>query len=560
MTSLRTPLEPGDVVHAWIRPLGGSGTATLTVEIDGTAHALAVDGPTQGFLPVAWTSTAAGEAHLTWSPDAAEVSLIYAFTPATVADRGIRVLWTVAASRLDPSRYRLHFHPPFGWMNDPNGLCEVGGVTHLFYQHNPHGRRWDTMHWGHALSHDRLTWVHQPIALLPEEALLRTSTRQGGAFSGTVRPEPDGALRFFFTDRDDRRLPTREWQMTARSGDGVLAGPPVVLLDAHPPVPGFRNDWRDPFVFAGPDGRLKMLLGGADEESSVVLLYETDEPDGAGGWRFVDVMFREPSRRNIPAECPCMIALEGEGAGLWVLIFGLIGSRDMATGRRNLTRTHVGRFDGRTFEALHEHELDFGTDCYAMQVWRGADGPCGIAWAANWTDVFADRDFESAMTLPRRLLWRDGRLATPPAATLDALRGPVADLADEDAPVPLPAGLAEIALTLHPGTPFTLLLDHPDHEMALSYDGTELEFRFEPPGNRIVPRYRAPCPALGAVRVFIDVGLIEIYADEGRACCTKRFDSPLPVRAVRLARGQGGHIAGHVWTLRPVGAATRAGC
>ncbi|MDQ0419947.1 sucrose-6-phosphate hydrolase SacC (GH32 family) [Peteryoungia aggregata LMG 23059] len=37
-------------------------------------------------------------------------------------------------------------------MNDPNGFGRFGGRTHLFCQHYSHGRIWNNMHWGHAIS------------------------------------------------------------------------------------------------------------------------------------------------------------------------------------------------------------------------------------------------------------------------------------------------------------------------------------------------------------------------------------------------------------------------
>lgn len=34
-------------------------------------------------------------------------------------------------------RPQLHFSPPSGWMNDPNGIVYHDGLFHLFFQYNP---------------------------------------------------------------------------------------------------------------------------------------------------------------------------------------------------------------------------------------------------------------------------------------------------------------------------------------------------------------------------------------------------------------------------------------
>lgn len=67
----------------------------------------------------------------------------------------------------EPFRGQFHFSSQGGWMNDVNAPLYYKGAYHLFYQHNPHGLSWDTMHWGHATSKDLVHWKQQPIALEP---------------------------------------------------------------------------------------------------------------------------------------------------------------------------------------------------------------------------------------------------------------------------------------------------------------------------------------------------------------------------------------------------------
>lgn len=72
-----------------------------------------------------------------------------------------------ATDYTEPFRGQFHFSPQNGFMNDINAPLYYRGVYHMFYQHNPHGLAWDTIHWGHATSTDLVHWVQQPIALEP---------------------------------------------------------------------------------------------------------------------------------------------------------------------------------------------------------------------------------------------------------------------------------------------------------------------------------------------------------------------------------------------------------
>ncbi|PYX42138.1 MAG: hypothetical protein DMG81_02185 [Acidobacteria bacterium] len=47
----------------------------------------------------------------------------------------------------DPRRPQFHLLPAANWMNDPNGPIYYRGRYHMFFQYNPNGAFWGTMHW-----------------------------------------------------------------------------------------------------------------------------------------------------------------------------------------------------------------------------------------------------------------------------------------------------------------------------------------------------------------------------------------------------------------------------
>ena len=53
-------------------------------------------------------------------------------------------------------KYGLVYHivPPYGLMNDPNGLIYFKGQYHVFFQWNPTDTKHANKHWGHLVSDD----------------------------------------------------------------------------------------------------------------------------------------------------------------------------------------------------------------------------------------------------------------------------------------------------------------------------------------------------------------------------------------------------------------------
>ena len=144
----------------------------------------------------------------------------------------------------DPHRPQYHFLPPANWMNDPNGLIQWRDHYHLFYQYNPHGPVWGSIHWGHAISDDLAHWRDLPIALEPTPG----GVDEDGVFSGCA-VDDDGVPSILYTGvrrlADDSRV---ELPCLATSSDDELRTwhkhPHNPVIASPPPgvdVLGFRD-------------------------------------------------------------------------------------------------------------------------------------------------------------------------------------------------------------------------------------------------------------------------------------------------------------------------------
>lgn len=302
-------------------------------------------------------------------------------------------------------RPQVHFTPPFGWLNDPNGLVYKDGEYHLCYQYHPHDSVWGPMHWGHATSPDLLSWSHQPIALAPDE--------QGVCFSGTALVDKggqsglfngqDGLLAYYTITSDGTDF--NQSQGLAYSADNgrhwtKYVNNPVVAN------PGFE-DFRDPKVFWHEQTQAWIMLTTVGQQ---IAIYRSRD---AKTWLFSSFFGEEHGAHDERAwECPDLfeISIAGSKKTRWIMI---VGVQRGAYAKGSGTQYFVGQFDGEQF--INENTpdtvlwLDYGRDFYATQTWSdipAADGRrIGISWMSNW--LYANQvptySWRSAMTMPQEL-------------------------------------------------------------------------------------------------------------------------------------------------------------
>lgn len=411
---------------------------------------------------------------------AAMLPYVYLMGGDDILDRGIRVLdgETGAVTAGDgadatpaPCRAAVHYEPPEHWMNDPNGLCRFQGRYHMYYQFNPYGWGWDNMHWGHAVSRDLVHWTHLPVFLEPQRELHADRNTAGGAFSGSAvtvdaegRPCPGddaAAIRFYLTRHSARRdnEVALEYQSTLTSADGLVPGPETRIVDRPDEHVGF--DFRDPKVETGFDGGAVMAVATFLESSAVPEApapgvsadheggWFTTRADGAAGEERADmahipavVVYRNatPELRDDAweyagpllvergyqigrtFECPDAFPLDGAD-----VVVGAIMHVRTEGGAFQPIRWYVGAVDGDRMTVARSGWVDFGDCFYAVQSFRDDDGRriC-IGWLADWCGVRREAKGRAngAMSLPRELHVRDGRLvARPVAEVYDRLVG-----------------------------------------------------------------------------------------------------------------------------------------
>ncbi|KYP13617.1 MAG: hypothetical protein A1D16_08470 [Flavihumibacter sp. CACIAM 22H1] len=282
-------------------------------------------------------------------------------------------------------RGQLHFSPKRGWTNDPNGLVYYQGQYHLFFQHNPYGRGWGNMTWGHAVSKDLLHWTELGDVLHPDGygPMFSGSAVVDSANSSGLGENGNAPLVMFFTGA------TCWCQGLAWTNDG---------LNFHKlnyaPVPRVNKDNRDPKVFWYAPGK------------HWVMLFWVPLDDGTHTQRFF-------SSTNLKDWTPTGQVKGGKGDDRYLFecpdffelpVDGNAANKKWVLSAAN-TQYAIGSFDGSVFKPEQERlQGMWGRDYYAAQTINNE--PSGRRIEIGWWRTHTDKDnmgFNQSMSLPMEL-------------------------------------------------------------------------------------------------------------------------------------------------------------
>ncbi len=424
----------------------------------------------------------------------------------------------------EPVRPLYHFTSLRGWNNDPNGLVYYQGEYHLFWQHNPFGRRWGNMHWGHAISADLIHWRELGEALHPDA----TGTMFSGCglvdwhkTSGLGAEEPPTIC--VYTAAGGRSPESEEQPFTQCLAYSSDRGRTWTKYTGNPVLGHVAGNNRDPKV-----------VWHAGSERWVMALYL--EGHTYGLYSSPDLIhWQEESRLEMGdgTECPDLfpLALDGDPEQVRWVFWAANGEY------------RAGDFDGQAFRTEScIRRFYHGGDAYAAQTW--SDVPQGrrlqIAWLRG--DI-AGTPFNQQMTFPTELTLRSTpggpRLHTQPVRELALLyrasyAWPMVGLGELARAT---AGLTGDAYHL------TAAVDAAS-DWELTLRGVPLKYKASP-GEVLLGKCRATLAASGPVKleVLLDRASLEVFLDGGRLYFPLAHVFP-PADDVVLLGGNGdGHLA-----------------
>lgn len=346
-----------------------------------------------------------------------------------------------ARADADPQRPRWHVTPPWGWLNDPNGLTVQPGpdgqpLVHLFYQHNSHAPVHDLIEWGHQYSADLVHWQDLPIALEPgpegPDAL--------GCWSGVIVDD--------VTAPGGRPVPTMVY--SGHNGGPTQVGCLAVPADDDPLMTRWVKDAANPVVAAAPQSvgqdlpemrdhsvwrendRWYQVMGsglpgrGADgAQGGAVLCFSS--PD-LRRWRYEGALAvgdGDVEGTGTVWECPELGSVRGPG-----------GRRDLLCvsawheGETMRSMWMTGHRTGTRMEVEVTGRCDLGENYfYAPQSLTLPDGRrVTIGWMQpNGSQAqLIEAGWAGSMSVPRLVtLAQDGTVRFEPIAQVESLRGQV---------------------------------------------------------------------------------------------------------------------------------------
>lgn len=451
--------------------------------------------------------------------------------------------------RKSPFALLLHLMPPCGWLNDPNGLCQLNGKHHIFFQYSPDDANGANKYWGHYETTDFIHYSYTGILLCPDEPI-----DKDGVYSGSALVKDD-AIYLFYTGNvlkpgdHDYILSGRGSNTTfVKTMDGISYDAKTCVMSSSD-YPSFLSlHVRDPKVFCENDTYYMVLGARTKEDVGCVMLYESKD---LKHWN-LNHFIKSDSTFGYMWECPDLFSIDGK----YYLSISPQGVASETYRYQNLFQSGYFSLSISSLPHLQANaslenalslscdsffEWDYGFDFYAPQTYLDENNrSILIGWMGladeEYTNPTIKENWQHALTIPRELTCDEkGIILQNPVSELTRLRQmPIS--ANEGAF--FTKTIAEFIGTNQTGESFEIIIDH---GIYLTYDKDSRIFSFHfcekkqkdssdyktdialGKGRSIRQLKLAETETITDFHIILDQSAIELYLNKGRYVFTSRF-------------------------------------
>ncbi|MDA3730293.1 glycoside hydrolase family 32 protein [Niameybacter massiliensis] len=434
------------------------------------------------------------------------------------------------AGRILKDSYALKFHimPKVGWLNDPNGLCQFKGKYHVFFQYSPFDEKGGLKFWGHYTSIDMIHWKNENTALYADQPF-----DCHGVYSGSALID-ENKMYLYYTG-NVKQVGKHDYVTTGREHNTVMVVSEDGKTFTHKELLMTNEDYgsemtchvRDPKVWK-EDNMYYMVQGARDKKDrGQILLFASEDKIV---WKVINKIQSEDVFGYM-WECPDFFELDGQK----VLLLSPQGIEADGIKYNNIYQSgyYVVEGDITTSEyALSGfEEMDRGFDFYAPQTFIDEQGRrILIGWMGlpDIDDLYSnpttEHGWQHALTIPRELHMKEGKLIQQPIEELKNLRSKVVglELKENNTKIQLPAHTFELELMLE-----TLKKDL----KIIIRKGAVLEYKAE---EKVISLIFDECgygrdkrsvqiEVVKNIRIFGDTSSLEIFLNDGEEVFTSRY-------------------------------------
>ena len=331
-------------------------------------------------------------------------------------------------NKVNTDPYRLHFHlmPPTGWLNDPNGLCVIKGVNHIYFQYTPFSATWGLKSWGHYSTENWIDYTEHTIFLRPSVA-----EDIDGVYSGSALVE-NNKIHYYYTGNVKYTDKKYDYVLNGReqnvieviSEDGFNYAKKNVLLKNSDYPENMSTHVRDPKVFKVDDEYFMILGARTKQDIGCAILYKSLD---LKKWEYFFEIHSE-KKYGYMWECCDLIKIEDK----WFLICCPQGIEKKGINFANIYQ--IGyfpidiNFKEKTYSLEKFVELDRGFDIYAPQTFIDNKGRniliawMGIPDATYTNNKTIKNGWQHALSIPRALKRKGNKILQEPLVEFENLR------------------------------------------------------------------------------------------------------------------------------------------